>query len=174
MLISFSDDLEYRSLKLNRRRSVAVIGVVAFMIAAYVLLSLPIITVQRIEFESQMPSNMADIPLLGPLAIMATNSTGNVDLTLQSFNFSSLDNTTQISGTSGTLQATITPEGANSRVDMNIQLNGVHIKSTTFTGSFGSLTMTGFVIVDPQTNQLVISLVASTSTLDVLRAFLGF
>lgn len=161
-------------MKLNRRRSLIIVAVGVIAIVSYVLLSLPIVTVQRIDLESPMPSNFYQTPFFGPLAIMATNSTGNVDLTLQSFNFSSLDNTTQISGTSGTLQATITPEGSNSRVDINIQLNGVHIKSSTFTGSFASLTMTGFVIVDPQTNKLVISLVASTSTLDVLRAFLGF
>ncbi len=124
--------------------------------------------------ESSLPENLFQTPVIGLLAPVAANSTGNIDLALQAFAFSSSDNTTQVSGTSGTLQATITPQGSNSRIDLNLQLNGVHLKSPSFTGSFSSLTLTGYVIVDPTTNKLIISLTASTSTLDIIRAFLGF
>ncbi len=158
--------------RLSRRRAL-LIGVLAgLLIISYFVVTWPI-QVQKIQMESSLPQNYTQTPVIGLLAPVAPNSTGNVDLTLQTFTFNSSDNTTQVSGTSGTLQATITPEGSNSRIDLNLQLNGVHFKSPSFTGSFSSLTLSGYVIVDPTTNKLIISLTASTSTLNIIRAFLG-
>ena len=68
----------------------------------------------------------------------------------------------------------ITPEGADSGVDLDLQLTGVGIKSPSFTGSFSSLRLTGYVRVDPATNKLIVSLVASTSVVDIIRSLLGF
>lgn len=159
--------------RLSRRRVVLLSVLASSLVAAYVL-TLPIIQVQKIQAETPLTKSFYQAPIIGLLIQSTTNSTGNVNLSLQNFAYSTPDNSTQVSGTSATLQATITPEGANARVDLNVQLNGVHVKSPSFTGSLSSLTLSGFLIVDPTTNKLVVSLVASTSAFDIIRAFLGF
>jgi hypothetical protein len=61
----------------------------------------------------------------------------------------------------------------SSKLGLTVNLSGVDIKSPTFTGAFPTLKLTGFVIVNPKTDQLVLSLVASTSVASILQAILG-
>ncbi|HUK74499.1 MAG TPA: hypothetical protein VLU99_01810, partial [Nitrososphaerales archaeon] len=97
-----------------------------------------------------------------------------IGLSLQDFNYSSPDGTTKLNASSGSIQITMNP-APQGDTDLNLTLNlsGVNIKSPSFTGSFSSLKLSGFVDVDPQTNQLVVSLVASTSVAGILQAVLG-
>ena len=143
------------------------------LILSYFALTWPI-EVEKIQMDTSLPKGFYQAPVIGALALAAVNSTGNVNLSLQNFTYSSQDNKTQISGSSATMQAVITPEGAVARVDLNLHMSGVHLKSADFTGSFSSLTLTGYLLVNPTTNKLVVSLTASTSAIDIIRAFLGF
>ncbi len=128
------------------------------------------IPVYHINTESQIPQAL----LLNPVfAAAATNTTGDVSLSLQNFNYTSPDGSTKLSASSANVEITMTPVGQSSRLDMTVQLSGVDVKSPSFTGAFSSLKLTGFVVVDPHTNKLVVSLVASTSVAAIIQALLG-
>jgi len=76
--------------------------------------------------------------------------------------------------TSADVTITMTPVNQGStNLNLTLNLSGVYIKSPSFTGTFSTLKLTGYVVVDPQTNQLVVSLVATTSVAGILQAVLG-
>ena len=85
---------------------------------------------------------------------IATNSTGDVSFTVQNFNYTSSDGTTKVSASSASMQITMNPAAPNmTRVDLNIQLSEVSIDSSSFTGKIGSADLSGYVLVNPATNQ---------------------
>lgn len=153
----------------RRRRSIVVVVVAA--IAIFYLSFIYQVPVDHIDTKGQIPAGFYANPVF---AQVATNTSGNVALTLQNFNYSSPDGTTQLKASSGSIQVTMTPAGQN-QTDVNLTLNlsGVSIKSSSYTGAFSSLKLTGSVVVNPQTNQLVVSLVASTSVASILQSVLG-
>ena len=129
------------------------------------------IPVDHINARTQIPANLMANPVF---AAVAANTTGDVSLSLQNFNYSSPDGSTKLAASSASVEITMSPAAQGStHLDMTVNLNGVNIKSPTFTGAFSTLKLTGFVIVDPKTNQLVVSLVASTSVAGILQAVLG-
>jgi hypothetical protein len=106
---------------------------------------------------------------------IATNATGDVSFSVQNFNYSSSDGTTKVSASSASMQITMTPAAKNmTRVNLSIQLSGVNIVSPSFTGKIGSADLSGFVLVNPATNQLVVSLVGTTSIAAIIQATLGY
>jgi len=129
------------------------------------------IPVDHINTKSEIPKGLLVNPVF---AAVTTNSTGNVGLTLQDFNYTSPYGMTQLKASSGSIQITMTPAPQNqTNLNMTINLTGVDIKSPSYTGAFSSLKLTGFVVVDPKTNHLVVSLVASTSVASILQSVLG-
>jgi hypothetical protein len=156
--------------RLTRRKKVGV----AVAVVAILLLTLGFtwqVPVDHINERTAIPASLMANPVF---AAVSTNTTGNIGLTLQDFNYASPDGTTVLNATSGNIQITMNPaSGGNTDLNVTLNLTGVNIKSPSFTGSFSSLKLTGFVIVDPQTNQLVVSLVASTSVAGILQAVLG-
>jgi len=159
-----------RGLHLTRRKTVGLgVAVVAlFLITLGFTWQVP---VDHIDERTPIPAGLMANPVF---AAVATNTTGNIGLSLQDFNYSSPDGTTKLNASSGSIQITMNP-APQGDTDLNLTLNlsGVNIKSPSFTGSFSSLKLSGFVDVDPQTNQLVVSLVASTSVAGILQAVLG-
>jgi len=153
----------------RRKKSIAVIVVAA--IAIFYLGFIYQIPVDHINTKGEIPTGFYANPVF---AAVATNTTGNVALTLQNFNYSSPDGTTQLKASSGSIQITMTPSGQNeTNLNLTLNLNGVNIKSPSYTGAFSSLKLTGYVVVNPETNQLVVSLVASTSVASILQSVLG-
>ena len=149
--------------------------VVCVLLVAVVLVSaasLWRVQISRIETQTDLSPYLTS-PTLSAFAQALNNTNGNVSLNVQDFNYTSPDNLTRLAASSATLQVTLTPQGQNSRVDLNVQFNGVNVASPSFTGRFSSATMTGFVVVDPQTNKMIVSIVTSTSVLDILRGVLG-
>ena len=131
------------------------------------------IQVSKVNLQSEIPQDLADKPMFRVLAQSLTNTTGDLSLTLQDFNFTSTELSTKIAGSSAILDVVIIPQGQNARMDLNIQLNSVNVASPSYTGRLASLKMTGYVVVDPTTNKMVLSIVSSTSILDILRGILG-
>ncbi|HUK75481.1 MAG TPA: hypothetical protein VLU99_06775, partial [Nitrososphaerales archaeon] len=145
--------------------------VVVAAVAIFYLSFMYQIPVDHINTRSQIPQGLYANPVF---AAVATNTTGDVSLSLSNFNYTSPDGTTQLKASSGSIQITITPAGQNeTNLNMTLNLNGVNIKSPSYTGSFSSLKLTGYVVVNPQTNQLVVSLVASTSVASIVQSVLG-
>ena len=131
------------------------------------------IQVSKINTQMNIPRALASNPTFTVLAQSLTNTTGDVQLTLQDFNFTSSELSTRLSGSSAVIDVTITPEGENARINLNVQLNGVKASSPSFSGRLSSVKMNGYVVVDPKTNKMVISIVTSTSVLDIIRGVLG-
>lgn len=155
------------------RRKRVVLGLVAaILVVTYSILTWPI-PVQTFNMETQIPRTGILSPLNQVLAVAAPNSTGDVSLSVQDFKYDSPDNTTKLSASTANIDVKITPQGQDSRLDLNVQLSGVTIKSPSFTGSFSSVKLTGYVLVDPQANKLIVSLVASTTIADILRGVIG-
>ena len=162
-----------RKIKHILRRKPVFLGlVVGVVLLVYIAVTWPI-PVQTFNVETQIPRSGILSPLNQVLAVAASNTTGDVSLSVQDFKYNSPDNTTKLSASSGNIEVTITPQGQESRLNLNIQLNGVTIKSPSFTGSFSSVKLTGYVLVDPQTNKMIVSLVASTTIADILRGVIG-
>ncbi len=155
-----------------RRKPILLGLIAAILVVAYAILTWPI-TVQTFNVEAQIPHTGILSPLNQVLAVAAPNSTGDVSLSVQDFKYDSPDNTTKLSASTANIDVKITPQGQESRLDLNVQLNGVTIKSPSFTGSFSSVKLSGYVLVDPQTNKLIVSLVASTTIADILRGVIG-
>jgi hypothetical protein len=157
-------------LGLTRRKTIGL----AIAVVAILLLTLGFtwqVPVDHINEQTPIPAGLMANPVF---AAVATNTTGDVQLSLSDFNYSSPDGTTKLAASSGSLEVTMTPAAQGSTtLDLTINLNGVNVQSPTFTGAFSSLKLTGSVVVDPQTNQLVVSLVASTSVAGILQAVLG-
>lgn len=157
-------------LGLTRRKT---IGLVVAVLAIFLIFlgftwQVP---VDHINERTAMPVGLMANPVF---AAVATNTTGNIGLTLQNFNYSSPDGTTKLSATSADVTIIMSPASQGStNLNLTLNLSGVNVKSPSFTGTFSSLKLTGFVIVDPQTNQLVLSLVATTSVAGILQAVLG-
>ncbi len=155
------------------RRKPILLGLLAgILVVTYGILTWPI-PVQTFNLDTQIPRTGILGPLNQILAVAAPNSTGDVSLSVQDFKYNSPDNTTKLSASTANIDVKITPQGQDSRLDLNVQLSGVTIKSPSFTGSFSSLKLTGYVLVDPQTNKLIVSLVASTTIADILRGVIG-
>ncbi len=144
--------------------------IIAAALAVFYLSFVYQIPVDHVDAESQIPQGLLTNPVF---AAVAANTTGDVSLSLQNFNYTSPDGSTKLSASSANVQITITPTGQSSRVDMTVQLSGANVKSPSFTGAFSSLKLTGYVVVDPQTNKLIVSVVASTSVAGILEAVLG-
>lgn len=121
-----------------------------------------------------LPKDLTSNIIYKVAALSLTNTTGDILMNLTEFKFNSTVLSTNISGSSAILDVTINPEGEMSRVDLNIQLNGVTAVSPSFSGQLSSVKMNGYVIVDPKTNKLILSMVTSTSVLDIIRGILGF
>lgn len=162
-----------RRIKSTLQRKPVLLGLIIGVIFVTYLAATWPIPVQTINVETQIPRNGILGPFNEVLAVAASNSTGDVSLSVQDFKYNSPDNTTKLSASSGDIGVTITPQGQESRLSLNIQLNGVTIKSPSFTGSFSSVKLTGYVLVDPQTNKMIVSLVASTTIADILRGVIG-
>ncbi len=159
-----------RFLHLTRRKTIGLTLAAVAIILIFLGFTYQI-PVDHINERTSMPAGLMANPVF---AAVATNTTGNIGLTLQNFNYSSPDGTTKLSATSADVTITMSPVNQGStNLNLTLNLSGVNIKSPSFTGTFSSLKLTGFVIVDPQTNQLVLSLVASTSVAGILQAVLG-
>ena len=156
--------------RLTRKTKILIAVFAVVLVVGYVGLTYPI-PVQTINLKVKGAMNSGF--LYSFVTGTVPNSTGNISMTIQEFNYTTPDGETKISGTSGTMEVTITPQGQNSRIDLNFQLNGVHVTSPQFSGSFSSAKLTGNVLVDPQTNELVISIVAQTNLVSIIRGFLG-
>jgi hypothetical protein len=160
-----------RFLNLTRRKTIGL----TVAVIAIILLLLGLtwqVPIDHVNERTQIPSGFLANPVFA--AVTAANATGNIDLTIQSFNFTSPDGSMKLMASSATIQITLLP-APQGETDMNLTVNLSHVNmvSSTFTGSFTSLQMDGFVDVDPQTNQLVIALTASTSVISILQAILG-
>jgi len=159
-----------RFLNLTRRKAAGL----AIAVVAILLLFLGFtwqVPVDHINERTQLTPGLMANPVF---AAVATNTTGNIGLSLQNFNYSSPDGTTKLQATSAAVTINMSPvNGGSTNLNMTLNLSGVNIKSPSFTGTFSSLKLTGFVVVDPQTNQLVLSLVATTSVAGILQAVLG-
>lgn len=106
---------------------------------------------------------------------IATNASGDISFSVQNFNYTSSDGTTKVSATSASMQITMSPAAQNmTRLNLNIQLTGVSVISPSFNGKVGSANLNGFVIVNPATNQLIVSLVGTTSIAAIIQATLGY
>lgn len=151
--------------------------VVTVLVLLLVVLFWPI-TVYKTEYSSTIPVRMEDSsnPFISVAAsAISTNATGNVAFTVQNFNYTSSDGTTKVSATSASISITMNPQSANvTKLSLNIQLSGLNIVSPSFTGKIGSATLSGYVLVNPATNQLVVSLVGSTNVASVLQGVLGY
>ena len=129
------------------------------------------VPVDHINERTAIPAGLMTNPVF---AAVATNTTGNIGLTLQNFNYTSPDGSTKLAATSADATVTMSPtSNGSTNLNLTLSLSGASIKSPSFTGTFSSLKLTGFVVVDPRTNQLVISLVATTSVAGILQALLG-
>jgi hypothetical protein len=159
-----------RSLNLTRRKAVGL----AIAVVAILLVFLGFtwqIPVDHINTRSEIPQGLMANPVF---AAVTTNTTGSIALTLQKFNYTSPDGSTVLDASSANIQVVMSPASqGNTALNMTVNMSGVNIKSPTFTGAFSTLKLTGLVIVDPQTNQLVIAMVASTSVAGILQAILG-
>ena len=136
------------------------------------------ITVYKTEYSSSIPVSMtnSDDPFYSVAAsAISTNATGNVAFTVQNFNYTSSDGTTKVSATSASISITMNPESQNiTKLSLNIQLSGLNIVSPSFTGKIGSASLSGYVMVNPATNQLVVSLVGTTNVASIIQAVLGY
>jgi hypothetical protein len=130
------------------------------------------VDIYRINMTTDISSMMQN-PTIAAFAQVVGNSTGNVMLSLQNFNYTTSDNATKVSATTATISVVLTPQGAQDRMDLDVKFSGVSMATSTFTGKFDSVQLTGFVVVDPAANKIVTSLVASTSVLDIMRGILG-
>lgn len=146
---------------------------VGAVVGLYVGLNLWQVPVGHINGQYQLSQSAFAGPLESVLAINSSTGQGNMAVSLNDFKYSSPDNSTFISASSASAQITLTPEGNESRVDLNVQFSGVYVKSPSFTGSFGSASLSGYVLVNPKTNTLVVSLVESTSAADIIKSILG-
>jgi hypothetical protein len=157
-------------LNLTRRKTIGL----AIAVVAILLIFLGFtwqIPVDHFDEKTAIPAGLMANPVF---AAVATNTTGNVALTLQNFNYTSPDGSTKLAATSADVTIIMTPASQGStNLNLTLNLAGVNIKSPSFTGTFSTLKLTGFVVVDPQTNQLVLSLVATTSVAGILQAVLG-
>jgi hypothetical protein len=161
----------HRFLNLTRRKTIGL----TVAVVAIILLLLGLtwqIPIDHVNERSQIPNGFLANPVFA--AVTTTNATGDIDITLQSFNFTTPGGSMKLSASSATMKIVLLP-GPPGETDMNLTVNlsQVNMVSSTFTGSFTSLQMDGFVDVNPQTNQLVISLTASTSVISILQAVLG-
>ena len=132
------------------------------------------IQISKVDTQIKVPSNLTSNPIYKVLAQAVSNSTGNISLTLQGFNYTTPDASTRFSASSAQISIVLTPQGQDARVDLDILFDGVNVVSPSFTGRFNSAKMTGFIVVDPSTNKMIVSLVTSTSVLDIIRAVIGF
>lgn len=157
-------------MRLTRRKAIG-LAVAAIAISLIFLGFTWQIPVDHIDEETAIPRGLMANPVF---AAVATNTTGDIGLSLQNFNYTSPDGTTKLAATSADVTITMTPVSQGStNLNLTLNLSGVNIKSPSFTGTFSTLRMTGYVVVDPQTNQLVVSLVATTSVAGILSAVLG-
>ena len=141
-----------RNLLSRRKRTIAVIVVAS--LAIFYMGFIYQIPVDHINTKGQIPAGFYANPVY---AAVAENTTGNIGLALQDFNYTSPDGTTQLKASSGSIQITMTPAPQNeTNLNLTVTLNGVNIKSPSYTGAFSSLKLTGYVVVNPQTNQLVV------------------
>jgi hypothetical protein len=135
------------------------------------------ITVYKTNYSTNIPPAMSNRsnPLYSIAdSAIATNSTGDVSFSVQNFNYTSSDGTTKVSASSASIQITMTPIAQNdTKLDLNIQLSGLSIVSPSFTGKIGSADLSGFVLVNPATNQLVVSLVGTTSIAAIIQGIVG-
>ena len=145
------------------------------IIVALLILFWPI-TVYKTNFQTSLPKTSSN-NLLYSIADSAatTNTTGDISFNIQNFNYTSTDGTTRVSATSASMQITMNPAARNmTRLNLNIQLSGVSVVSPSFTGKVGSANLNGFILVNPATNQLVVSLVGTTSIAAIIQATLGY
>ena len=154
--------------RLTRKRKIIIAIFAVALVVGYFGLTWPI-SVQTLNLKMNSPQILES----GFLHTFAEGGIGDISMTIQEFNYTTPDGTTKVSATSGTIEVTITPQGQQSRLDLNVQLTGVHITSPQFSGSFSTAKMTGYVLVDPATNQLVISIVAQTNVVSIIRGLLG-
>jgi hypothetical protein len=131
------------------------------------------IQVSKVDLQMEVPHDLAVNPAYMAFATGLTNTTGDISLTIQDFNFTSTELSTRIAASSAIIDVTIKPQGQNSRVDLNIQFNDLKAVSPSLTGRLSSAKMTGYVVVDPKTNKMILSIVTSTSVLDIIRGVLG-
>jgi hypothetical protein len=160
-----------RFLHLTRRKTIGL----TVAVVAVILLLLGLtwqVPIDHVNERAQIPKGFLANPVFA--AVTNTNATGNIDLTIQSFNFTTPDGSMKLMASAATIKIVLLP-GPPGETEMNltVTLNHVNMVSSTFTGSFTSLQMDGFVDVNPQTNQLVIALTASTSVISILQAVLG-
>lgn len=168
-ILSSETKVANSSLVSRRKKTIAVVVVAA--LAIFYLSFIYQVPVDHIDTKGEIPAGFYANPVF---AAVGTNTTGNVALTLQGFNYTSPDGTTQLKASSGSIQITMTPAAQNQTdLSLTLSLNGVNINSPSYTGAFSSLKLTGYVVVNPQTNQLVVSLVASTSVASILQSVIG-
>ena len=157
-------------LHLTRRKAIGL----TIAVVAILLISLGFtwqVPVDHIHERTAISPGLMANPVF---AAVATNTTGDIGLSLQNFNYTSPDGTTKLAATSADVTITMTPVNQGStNLNLTLNLSGVNIKSPSFTGTFSTLKLTGYVVVDSQTNQLVVSLVATTSVAGILQAVLG-
>lgn len=160
-------------LKLRTSRRSAVLSTLIIAVLLLSVASVWRIQISKVDTQSDISPFLASNPTLSAFAQSLNNTNGNISLTVQDFNYTSPDNLTKLAATSATIQVTLTPQGQNSRVDLDVEFNGVNVVSPSFTGRFSSAKLTGYVLVDPTTNKMIVSIVASTSVLDIIRGVLG-
>src|SRR5580693_4824458 len=97
------------------------------------------IPIDHVNERTQIPSGFLANPVF---AAVATNAAGNIELTLQSFNFTTPNGSMKLSASSAIMKIVLLP-GPPGVTDMNLTVNLTHVNmvSSTFTGSFTSLQM---------------------------------
>ena len=158
-------------LKISKRSAILSILLVATVLVS--IGSLWPIQISRVNMQTEIPQDFAKSSMYRAFAQTLTNSSGDFSLSVQNFNYSTPDGKTKLSASSASIAIVITPQGQNSRVDLNIQFSDVYVVSPDFTGAFSSAKMSGFVKVDPETNKMIVSMVTSTTILDMVKGIIG-
>jgi hypothetical protein len=160
-----------------RRHKIGLSIVIAIVAVTVIVLFWPI-TVYKTQFQSNIPtpSQTGNNPIYSIAESAASsNSSGDVSFNIQNFTYTSLDGTTKVSASSASMQISMTPVPQNMmRLNLNVQMTGLNIVSPTYSGKVGSAHLTGYVLVDPATNKLVVSLLGTTSISAIIQAALGF
>jgi hypothetical protein len=156
-----------------KHRKALVVITATILISSAVLLW-PI-SVYSIHTSSSIPQNVSASPFYYAIAESATNlnTSGELQFSVQNFNYTSPDDSTTILANSAVMQVTMTPLGQNeTRLYIVAQLNGITVNSPSYSGKVSSAQLKGYVVVNANTNQLASSMTATTSIGAILSGFL--